>query len=192
MSDDRDWRQYTRRSAMGLMGLGAGLATTETLGFTQLTAGRGVDLNIADDSNALLSIQGDGDSGGSGNLENKSPFDEPLTITFNNQAGTDINTDDLSVTVTNKDTSAGTITVTDFDGSTTSTIDNSGEFKTFYTGLSTGETTGKSLSIQTDIDDGTSPGATINIDVDAVFASGLSIELERTDIDINDTDTDTA
>jgi len=51
-----DRRQLTRRAALGLVAGGGLLATSETLGFSNVTAGRGVSIETADDANALLGL----------------------------------------------------------------------------------------------------------------------------------------
>ena len=107
MSDEeRDLRKYSRRSAIGLMGVGGGLAATETLGFTNLTADRGVDVDVENDLNADLKIAGE-DSGGDGDETKLENFDSgnratpDLVITFTNNAGgdVDIEADDLTIQI---------------------------------------------------------------------------------------------
>lgn len=49
-------KQVTRRAALGLMAGGGLLAATETLGFSNVTAGRGVSVSTADDPNALIGL----------------------------------------------------------------------------------------------------------------------------------------
>ena len=46
----------TRRSALGLMGIGAVGVASETLGFTNVTAGRGVNVGVENDDNAVLTL----------------------------------------------------------------------------------------------------------------------------------------
>ncbi|WP_276258738.1 hypothetical protein [Haloglomus litoreum] len=50
-------KQVTRRAALGLMAGGGLLATSETLGFSNVTAGRGVSIETASDANALVGIE---------------------------------------------------------------------------------------------------------------------------------------
>lgn len=49
-------KQVTRRAALGLMAGGGLLAATETLGFSNVTAGRGVSVSTASDPNALIGL----------------------------------------------------------------------------------------------------------------------------------------
>lgn len=90
MSDDRDWRGYTRRGALGLMGAGGAVAVSETLGFSNVTAGRGTTVDIANDGNALLQITVGGTS-----LNQASSENSPATIKFTNDGQADFNGDAL-------------------------------------------------------------------------------------------------
>ena len=90
MSDEeRDLRKYSRRSAIGLMGVGGGLAATETLGFTNLTADRGVNGAVADDLDAALKIEvADSAMGSNGNGEElEGEFTNEVFIRFENNTG---------------------------------------------------------------------------------------------------------
>ena len=198
MSDggERDLRKYSRRAAIGLMGVGGGLAATETLGFTNLTAGRGVNVDVVGDDEAVLRIVGTGGvntDGGSNTdepLEDPGSFDEELRIDFENQSDTEIEGDDgngdLEVTIDNQEDSEGVIEVTGF-GETDTQI-NVAERDTFQTGLPTSET--EDLTIAMQETDG-SEDATITVTVDAVFGGGdFSVNLDREDIDINGVDTE--
>lgn len=57
-----DKNSYTRRAALGLMGAGAAFAVSETSGFTQITADRSANVNVASDKNAYLGIEEGGTS----------------------------------------------------------------------------------------------------------------------------------
>ena len=197
MSDEeRDLRKYSRRSAIGLMGVGGGLAATETLGFTNLTADRTVDVDVVGDDEAVLTIVGTGGVNTEGGdnedepLEDPDSFDEELQIDFTNQSDTDIegqnNDGDLDVTITNQEGSGGTIEVTGF-GETDEAIDPDAN-NTFQTGLDSEETDDLIVAMQED--DGTE-NATIDVTVDAVFGGGdFSVNLDREDIDINGVDSE--
>ena len=87
MSDDRDWREYTRRGALGLMGVGGLAVATETMGITQLTADRGVGVSVEDDANAGVKIVNDND--GSTPIENTT-FDGSALIRFENDTSRSI------------------------------------------------------------------------------------------------------
>lgn len=90
MSDDRDWQGYTRRGALGLMGVGGAVAVSETFGFPSLTAGRGVAVDIDNDVNALLQMTVNGTS-----LNQASSENSPATIKFTNNGQADFNGDAL-------------------------------------------------------------------------------------------------
>ena len=194
MSDEeRDLRKYSRRSAIGLMGVGGGLAATETLGFTNLTADRGVDVDVVGDDEAVLRIVGnggvntDGESNTDEPLEDPESFDEELQIEFENQSDTDIEGEDgdgdLEVTIDNQEDSEGVIEVTGFGETDTQiSVDESDNFQT---GLPASET--ENLTIAMEADDGSD--AIINVTVDAVFGGGdFSVNLDREDIHINGVD----
>ena len=186
----------TRRSALGLMGIGAVGVASETLGFTNLTAGRGVNVDVVGDDEAVLTIVGtagvntEGGDNEDEPLEDPDSFDEELQIDFTNQSDTDIegqnNDGDLDVTITNQEGSGGTIEVTGF-GETDEAIDPDAN-NTFQTGLDSEETDDLTVAMQED--DGTE-NATIDVTVDAVFGGGdFSVNLDREDIDINGVDTE--
>lgn len=109
MSDDRDWRTYTRRGALGLMGIGGVVGVGETLGFTSLTNSRGVNVDVAnDDQEAVFQIEGevDGDTdtldGMSFDVSGNSQEDE-LTVKLTNLLGQSIAPHDLRVSIKNTD-----------------------------------------------------------------------------------------
>lgn len=96
MSDDRDLRKYTRRGALGLMGIGGIVAVSETLGFSSLGAGRGVSIGISDDDSALLEITVDGNNSVNGGALNTTQSAvSPVEVTFTNNAGSDFVGDSL-------------------------------------------------------------------------------------------------
>lgn len=86
MSDDSDLRSYTRRGALGLMGAGGVLAATETLGFTQLTADRGVGVSVGSDDEAGVKIVDNSDD----TKITQDSFSDPAEIKFKNNTSTDI------------------------------------------------------------------------------------------------------
>ena len=93
MTDSNErWRTTTRRSALGLMSVGAAFFATETLGFTQLSADRGVNVAVADDLNAALIIEAANDStdlGNSGEVLEDGDFTDNVFIRFENNTGDD-------------------------------------------------------------------------------------------------------
>ena len=178
----------TRRSALGLMGIGAVGVASETLGFTNVTAGRGVKVGVVGDDEAVLRIVGTGGGGSIDEpLEDPESFDEELQIDFENQSDTEIEGEDgdgdLEVTIDNQEDSEGVIEVTGF-GETDIQI-SVDESDNFQTGLPASET--ENLTIAMEADDGSD--AIINVTVDAVFGGGdFSVNLDREDIHINGVD----
>ena len=59
MGDDEQWRT-TRRGAIGAMAVGSVLLTFETLGVTNMTGGRGLQIGLSDDDEAVLAVEGEG------------------------------------------------------------------------------------------------------------------------------------
>jgi hypothetical protein len=53
-----DWERLTRRSALGLVAVGATVTVGETLGFADVLAERGVSVEVTEDANGLLSLSG--------------------------------------------------------------------------------------------------------------------------------------
>ena len=99
-SDGR-WRTTTRRSALGLMSVGAAFFATETLGFTQLSADRGVNVAVADDTDAALRIGVDENSDGDFNEELDGTFDGNQFVQFRNDSSEEISSLDLTIENTN-------------------------------------------------------------------------------------------
>ena len=95
MNEDKR-KRYTRRGAIGLMGVGAVGVASETLGFTNLTARRGVNVGVEGDLNADLIIEAADDQvnlGGDGEELGTSTFDDEVFIRFEN------NTTDREISV---------------------------------------------------------------------------------------------
>ena len=121
MSDEeRDLRKYSRRSAIGLMGVGGGLAATETLGFTNLTADRGVNIGVADDLNSDLIIEASDDD----DFDNETGelgdtvYAENVFIRFEHNAGTDVSIDSEDGSISGRnETESGDFTVSSSDTS---------------------------------------------------------------------------
>lgn len=168
MSDDRDWREYTRRGALGLMGLGAGLAATETAGITSLTADRSTTLRFADDSTAMLGIEGDGKALNDPTDDNRTSFtSSPITITLTNRLGNAIPGGDLEVTITNSNTS-------------TLTVENASNFiansDTLPVDLS--DSSGSSVTVTNDSQIGTTNEATFDLSTTDNL-TGIELEVVR-------------
>ena len=115
MSDEeRDLRKYSRRSAIGLMGVGGGLAATETLGFTNLTADRGVNVAVADDDEAVIAVTGEEDSKDADPLSDFEGGDatnidegDPFTLEITNNSDEQLEDDDLIITIEVTDDEVG-------------------------------------------------------------------------------------
>ena len=169
--DSRDL--VTRRNALGLMGIGAVGVVSETLGFTNVTAGRGVDIGVSDDQDSILGIEAD-DSGGATTLDDD-PFDSPLTITFSNQSSSDDVDLDVTISETSGDTSL-TVDATDFGDADSENIAAGGD-QTFS------EKVSESADLEITVDD---DNETATIDVAPVEADfgGTTLELTRENIDI--------
>jgi hypothetical protein len=191
MSDDRDWRQYTRRGALGLMGLGGLAVASETLGFSTVTSDRGVALTVANDDSAALQIEGKPD-GGTGTSDILQNFDSnnaaapALDVSFTNKSGSPIDSDNLEVTVeVDSNTSNSGVEIIDQGGFSTSGDTNIGPndgSTTFSTGLS--NTATEALLIDNRIDASDDGQAVIDLSVSADFANGISLSLNRTGIAI--------
>lgn len=70
----------TRRAALGLVGGGMFLQASQTFGFSNMTATRGTSVDIAEDSNALLGIDGVVDTTVTPTFTNHSAYDMDLTL----------------------------------------------------------------------------------------------------------------
>ena len=192
MSDEeRDLRKYSRRSAIGLMGVGGGLAATETLGFTNVTADRGTNIGINTDSDALLRV--------AVNQGQNSDFDEELTdqpfsgdssIEFVNQSNVAIEDAGEGLEVT--------IDATDSTGETSLDIgENNGVFSIEGTDATEGLVTATAdlassggendtgVLIVSPTDDGEdSPVADFSIEAD--FGGGSVITFDRNNIEFQE------
>ena len=175
-----------RRSALGLMGIGAVGVASETLGFTQLSADRGVNVAVANDLNAVLGLEGnssddtvDGDP--LSNLEEEN-IEDDLTITFTNQSDVTLeSTSDLIVTIdeTGGDSELTVTETLSFDSDEDITA---GGEETYN--IDEDLNTNDDASIVLENND--TEDATIDVTVDAEF-NGTTLNLTREDITITDT-----
>ena len=189
MSDEeRDLRKYSRRSAIGLMGVGGGLAATETLGFTNVTAGRDAFIGIDDDDNAILESTGssnsddDVDGDPLSGLESTT-IDDDLTIEFTNRSTVTLEagsgSEDLTVTIDETADTKLVVDTTNFD--TTEDI-GPGGLETYNIDSSIQPDESATISLEsTDSDT-----ATIDVEIDVVF-NGTTLNANRNEISINDT-----
>ncbi|PSP98795.1 hypothetical protein BRC89_06475 [Halobacteriales archaeon QS_4_70_19] len=93
-----DRRQLTRRAALGLVAGGGLLATSETLGFSNVTADRGVSIETADDANALLGFTNYEDSSKIPTFTNNADSSMSVTLDSERSVKFDIGTDGTYVT----------------------------------------------------------------------------------------------
>jgi len=164
MSDDRDLRKHTRRGALALMGVGGLLGLSETLGFTNATRSRGLNIGVSDDDSAVLTITGTPNGGTEDTLDtfdDTSPATPPVDITFTNEADDPIKTDGLDVEIT-----GGTVDDSPSDSSS------------FTTELSANGANGDSETITVDTDTGGTESVTVDV-TNVTFESGTSISLSR-------------
>jgi len=185
MSDDRDLRTYTRRGALALMGVGGLVGASETLGFSNATSSRGLNLGVSSDDNAVLTITATPDDGTGTEdtldaFSDDSPATPPVEVSFTNETDAPTERAGLDVEVT-----GGTIDQSP-DGS-----------DTFTTELSANGENDDTETIIVDNDTGGTESATIDIN-NAVFTNGTSISLSRsfvvaspvTDLTTDPTDAD--
>ena len=186
MSDEeRDLRKYSRRSAIGLMGVGGGLAATETLGFTNLTAGRDAFIGIDGDGDAILESTGSSDGGVTdeplSELEGVT-VDDDLTIEFTNRSTVTLEagSDDLTVTIDETGNDDLAVSTAGFDSDSDINAEGDETYK-----IDEDLNTNDDASITLENNDGGT--ATIDVTVDAVF-NGTTLNLTRNDINIQGTD----
>jgi hypothetical protein len=188
MSDgDSDLRKYSRRSAIGLMGIGGGLAATETLGFTRLTADRALSISIANDKNASLRITvEEGQSGGYDDTLTDEPFSGNSNVKFENAGNSDITSGSGdAITVDISSTDHGSIT---FD-------DNGGDQSFTFVDGDTEATTSDGVTAEADLpsgddavlsvaptndNDGNSP--TVGFTITATPSDGIELDIERQNV----------
>lgn len=171
MSDDTNRRRYTRRGALGLMGVGGVIMASETLGFTTLTAERDTNIAVKSDAHSALKLWDSDD----GNVDGETftlPGNETETFTIENQSTVSLDT--LTVELTGKKPKSGSGEVsispgdfTGFDSSITDGVStngtlslsqsSSGEFKLGITDSEDPDT----LSVEIDIT-AEYPGTSIN------------------------------
>ncbi len=159
MSDDSDLRSYTRRGALGLMGAGGVLAATETLGFSNFTRDRNLNIAVTNDINSLLKVYVENNSTNEA-IDGQRLTQESATVSFKNQS--DVELKDIKIAISN----SGGAPV-EYNSSFT---DNSNPFQT---DLSPGST--RSIEILT-MSSGT---ADITLDISTDTLPDLSIELSR-------------
>ena len=169
MSDEeRDLRKYSRRSAIGLMGVGGGLAATETLGFTNVTAGRGVNVDVVDDLDGLIGIEVTSE-GGSETLDESTTFSTEIEVEFTNQGETDL---ELTVEVTDIDT----------DVTVNQNIDGSSNDSATVEDIGTNDTPGNTLKVENNSED---QERDFSVSISGTFDDGASVDLDRENITLD-------
>ena len=171
MSDDgRDLRKYTRRSAIGLMGVGGGLAATETLGFTNLTAGRGVELDVTDDLNGTIGIEVKNDT--SETLNSDDTFNTEIEVQFTNQGESQL---DLTVEVSNKGSDVEVNQNINGNGTDNATVNN----------IDTDEGPGNLLKVENTDDSDTPEEQDFSLSIEGTFDDGTTIKADRQNITLD-------
>ena len=169
---DRRWRTTTRRSALGLMSVGAAFFATETLGFTQLSADRGVNVAVADDLNAALRIGVDESDDGNFSTElGGGTFNGDQFVQFKNDSSEEISSLELTITKTDD---GGSVDIDDVSGQefgfSENTLDDDDRSITESASLDSGE--------ESVIEISPSGGNTLEFDLTAEF-NGTTLSLTR-------------
>lgn len=164
MDDDQDLLTYSRRSALGIMAVGAGLVASDTLGFTNLTVRRGVKLNVDNDLNAVLEITANGER------ITDNTFDSPVNIDFTNNSNEAI---DINVDVT--ENNGVDISVDGFDDNTS--FNSSTE--SFNAKINNGSTESLEITVEE------SNSTDLSIEVASAKFGGVSVDLTRGNVTVD-------
>jgi len=181
MSDDSDIREYTRRGAVGLMGVGGALAVTETFGFTRLTADRDTQLTVEADDDTNVALQVTDSDGNPIGDEYTLPDDDTEQFTIG--VPSDVALDALTVDLSGSNRSgSGTVSVVSTDGFDTNdesisdsdpeTLENNGNFN---------GNGSFSLSIRDSVTDGSDDRDALDLNITVTAnLGGTHVELTRT------------
>ena len=186
MGDDEQWRT-TRRGAIGAMAVGSAFLTFETLGVTNMTGGRGLQIGLSDDDEAVLAVEGEGPDEDSSSL---SAFEgetvelddsEHFRVTVRDETADDepIELEGSQISATAGDI---TIEVDDENSGDTETIGNDsesidiGELITFED-----DEAQLNITIEPDADEGDS--LTVEFEFEAAF-NGTTVQFTREGITI--------
>ena len=176
---DRRWRTTTRRSALGLMSVGAAFFATETLGFTQLSADRGVNVAVADDDEAGFAITvSEDDNSFNDTFADKEEFDDNAFIQFENQTSSSITVDDGNaqivdqndqnveddITIIDESNGNGSIDIVDQDNNT------------FDISLPDED---DSAVLKVELDASANPPLNLRLDIDPADVGGAKVTLQR-------------
>ena len=185
------------------MGVGGGLAATETLGFTNLTADRGVNVAVADDDEAVIAVTGEEDSEHAEPLSSfedaSTDIDEgdPFTLEITNNSDEELGDDDLIITidVTDDDVDEGEDITIEADGS--GDFDVNGENSFNFTDTDDGPKefelnvtlkTEKSVTIEFEPVDPTDPDNSLTFEFDFdIEINGTTLTFVREDIELKAT-----
>ena len=201
-SDGR-WRTTTRRSALGLMSVGAAFFATETLGFTQLSADRGVNVAVADDDEAVIAVTGEEDSKDADPLSDFEGGDatnidegDPFTLEITNNSDEQLEDDDLIITIEVTDNEVdGDITI-EADGNEDFNVNGENSFDFTDTDDGPGEFeldgtlgTGHSVTIKFEPVEGTDASNSLTFEFDFdIEINGTTLTFVREDIELEATD----
>lgn len=156
-------KQWTRRGALGLMAVGAGLLAWDSSGFTAIETDRNASADIVADDVAVLGLTGT-DSNGT-RLLSADPFESGFTVAFTNQTAGTFTTDSLDIGLGGN--------VTGADGGGDVTLAESGG--TFQNQSPLAPTETAVLEITND----TSSNETATISADGTTDTGTRVQLSR-------------
>ena len=153
------------------MGIGAVGVASETLGFTNLTAGRGVNIGIVDDDDALLAVTGDETPLSDVSNESLGSSDTFTVEVTNNSENTLDSGDDLAITIT--------VTDDDISGGEDITIEaDSEEDFSPSTNEFSSESNDETFDLNKSLTGGGSESATIDFEIVADTDQGNSLTFE--------------
>ncbi|WP_220132485.1 hypothetical protein [Natronomonas sp. LN261] len=172
---------------MGVGAVGVGL---ETVGYTDLAAGRGVGLSLASDDTASVAIEvNEQSSGYDATLGDTTeyPFSDPTDVRFTNNSDTTI---EIKVTVSNPSSNTdGDIKVSDGGGNvsfdTTSTISSTGSDTFTASGVGTSSTA--ILTFDASVGDTSESDATVDITTKINEGSSVELSITRNSVEFSST-----
>lgn len=173
MDDEQRWR-YTRRGALGLMGVGLLGLASGVFGFeTQLTD-RDISIGVENDLDAIVNVSANPGTGPEPIQDGN--FNSSIDITYTNQYGPALN---LSTTITNNENTNVTVDESGF-GDGTKTLNNTDDTATFTDG-----TLDSSDTLTITVDDN---GASTNLTIEtAAEFNGNTVQFTRNNVTVTDT-----
>ncbi|GGL58588.1 hypothetical protein [Halocalculus aciditolerans] len=140
-----DKNSYTRRAALGLMGAGAAFAVSETSGFTQITADRSANVDVASDKNAYLKIV-DKDNQV---LDSSTTYESAFPVYVTNQTNGAL---DITISSSNFDISDGSSSTVSSEGTKVASVQLESGTSTDTTGnISVSATNGLNIDLDRSI-----------------------------------------